>query len=46
MKVAPVSAEVAATDVPASLVNSNVEPATTGSIPRSTPIRNKRAEMN
>lgn len=46
MKVAPVSAEVAASDVPASLVHSNVDPVTTGSVPRSTPARNTRAETN
>jgi hypothetical protein len=46
MKVAPVSAEIAATDIPASLINPNIAPATTGSVPRSTPSRDKRAEVN
>jgi hypothetical protein len=46
MKVAPVSAEVATSDVPASLINPNIAPATTGSVPKSTPLRDKRAEMN
>jgi hypothetical protein len=46
MKVAPVSAEVAASDVPASLINPNIAPATTGSVPTSTPLRDKHAEVN
>jgi hypothetical protein len=46
IKVAPVSAEIAATDLPASRINPNVAPATTGSVPKSTPSRDKRAEMN
>jgi len=46
MKVVPASAEVAATDVPASLVRSTIDPVTTGSVPRSTPVRGKRAEMD
>ena len=46
MKVAPVSAEVAASDLPASLINPNIAPATTGSVPTSTPLRDKHAEMN
>jgi hypothetical protein len=46
MKVTPVSAEVAASDVPASLVHPTNEPATTGSISRPTPVRGKRAEAN
>jgi hypothetical protein len=46
MKVAPVSAEVAVTDLPASLINPTVAPATTGSVPSSTPLRDKRAEVN
>src|SRR5262249_22517042 len=44
MKVAPVSAEVAASDVPASLVHPTSEPVTTGSVPQSTPVRGKRAD--
>ncbi|HEX2365468.1 MAG TPA: DUF2865 domain-containing protein [Bradyrhizobium sp.] len=46
IKVAPVSAEIAATDVPASLINPNMAPETTGSVPGSTPSRDKRAEIN
>jgi hypothetical protein len=48
MKVSPVSSEVAASDVPASLVHPTVDPMTTGSVPRSTPtpVRGKRVEMN
>jgi hypothetical protein len=46
MKVAPVSAEITATDLPASLINPSIAPATTGSVPRSTPLRDKRAEVN
>jgi hypothetical protein len=46
MKVAPVSAEVAASDVPASLINPNVDPPTTGSVPRSALLRGKRADAN
>jgi hypothetical protein len=46
MKVAPVAAEIAATDVPASLVHPTVDPVTTGSVPRSTQVRGKRTEMN
>ena len=34
MKVAPVSAEITATDAPASLINPSIAPATTGSVPR------------
>jgi hypothetical protein len=48
MKVAPVSAEVAGSDVPASLVHPTVDPTTTGSVPRSTPtpVRGKRADAD
>ncbi len=46
MKVAPVSAEVAATDLPASLINPAGAPATTGSIPKPATPRDKRADAN
>ena len=46
MRVAPVSAEVAATDLPASLINPSAGPATTASIPKPTPPRDKRADAN
>jgi hypothetical protein len=44
MKVAPVSAEVASTDIPASLVNPATAPATTASIPKPATPRDKRAD--
>jgi hypothetical protein len=43
MKVAPVSAEVATTDIPASLINSNLAPAV---MPAPKPARDKRASVN
>jgi len=46
MKVAPVSAEVASTDIPASLVNPVAAPATTASIPKPAAPRDKRADAN
>jgi hypothetical protein len=46
MRVAPVSAEVAATDLPASLINPSAGPATTASIPKPAPPRDKRADAN
>ncbi|HEY7843065.1 MAG TPA: DUF2865 domain-containing protein [Bradyrhizobium sp.] len=46
MKVAPVSAEVASTDIAASLVNPASAPAITGSIPEPTMPRDKRADAN
>jgi uncharacterized protein DUF2865 len=46
MKVAPVRDELAATDVPASLINPNIAPATTGSVPKATTARDKRAAIN
>jgi len=46
MKVAPVSAEIAGTDVPASLINPDLAPETTASVPKPAPVRNKRAEVN
>jgi Protein of unknown function (DUF2865) len=46
MRVAPVSAEVASTDIPASLINPATVPATTASIPKPAPPRDKRADAN
>jgi hypothetical protein len=46
MKVAPVSAEVASTDIPASLINPAGAPVTTGSIPKPVAPRDKRADAN
>ena len=46
MRVAPASAEVASTDIPASLVNPSVAPATTDSIPKPATPRDKRADAN
>jgi hypothetical protein len=46
MKVAPISAEVASTDIPASLVNPAVAPPTTASIPKPAMPRDKRADAN
>ena len=44
MKVAPVRDEIA--DVPASLINPNIAPATTGSVPKPVTPRDKRAMIN
>jgi hypothetical protein len=44
MKVAPVSGEVASTDIPASLVNPASAPVTTGSISKPATPRDKRAD--
>jgi hypothetical protein len=46
MKVAPVSAEIAATDLPASLINPGIVPETTASVPKPAMARDKRAEVN
>jgi len=46
IKVTPVSAEVASTDIPASLINPNIAPATTGSVPKRAAPRDKRADGN
>ncbi len=46
MKVAPVRDELAATDVPVSLINPNIAPATTGSVPKPATARDKRAAIN
>jgi hypothetical protein len=45
MKVAPVTAEVAASDVPASQINPNIAPVVTGSVPKPA-ARDKRAMIN
>ncbi len=46
IKVAPVSAEVASTDIPVSLINPAIAPATTASVPKVAPPRDKRADAN
>jgi Protein of unknown function (DUF2865) len=46
MKVAPLSAEIAGTDIPASLINPNIGAATTSSVPISAASRDKHAEAN
>jgi hypothetical protein len=46
MKVAPVSAEVASTDIPASLINPATPPATTASVPKVAAPRDKRAAVD
>jgi uncharacterized protein DUF2865 len=46
LKVAPLSAEVAATDIPTSLTNPNIGAATTSGMPESAPSRDKHAEAN
>jgi hypothetical protein len=46
MKVAPVSSDIAATEVPASPADPDPAPTTTGSVPKSTPLRDKRAEAH
>jgi len=46
IKVAPVSAEVATTDVPASLINPATPPLVTGSVSKPTAVREKRADAN
>jgi hypothetical protein len=46
IKVAPVSADVASTDIPASLINPNIAPATTASVPKVAAPRDKRADAN
>ena len=46
MKVAPVRADITATDVPASPINPNIAPETTASVPKPATARDKRAEVN
>jgi hypothetical protein len=46
MRVAPVRDEIAVTDVPASLINPDVAPETTASVPKPVAARDKRAEVN
>jgi uncharacterized protein DUF2865 len=46
LKVAPVSAEVAVTDLPASPINPNIAPEATASVPKPVTTRDKRAEVN
>ena len=46
IKVAPVSAEVASTDIPASLINPTIAPVTTASVPKVAAPRDKRAAVD